>query len=104
MKLKLIPYVFVAFLLLVACGRVKVPTEYIQSDQLPSIYPDYIDVTVPVNVAPLTFMLDIPDADMIARYRVGAFATTIVLSHLLLPARWWDAVVRMLGKVKTPSK
>ena len=39
-----------------------------------------------------------------ARYRVGAFATTIVLSHLLLPARWWDAVVRMLGKVKTPSK
>ena len=71
MKLKHIPYVFVAFLLLVACGRVKVPTEYIQSDQLPSIYPDYIDVTVPVNIAPLTFMLDIPDADMIARYRVG---------------------------------
>ena len=71
MKLKHIPYVFVAVLLLVACGRVKVPTEYIQSDQLPSIYPDYIDVTVPVNIAPLTFMLDIPDADMIARYRVG---------------------------------
>ena len=39
-----------------------------------------------------------------ARYRVGAFATTIVLSHLLLPTRWWDAMVRMLGKVKTPSK
>ena len=39
-----------------------------------------------------------------ARYRVGAFATTIVLFHLLLPARWWDAVVRLLGKVKTPSK
>lgn len=39
-----------------------------------------------------------------ARYRVGMFATTIVLSHLLLPARWWDAMVRMLGKIKAPSK
>ena len=35
-----------------------------------------------------------------ARYRVGAFATTIVFFHWLLPSRWWDAIGRKLGKVK----
>ena len=33
------------------------------------------------------------------RYRAGAFATTIVFFHGLLPARWWDALMRKLGKV-----
>ena len=58
-------------LLLVSCGQPSVPTEYKQSNQLPKIYPDYVNVTVPVNIAPLTFMLDDPTTDMIARYKVG---------------------------------
>ena len=39
-----------------------------------------------------------------ARYRTGAFANTIVFFHWLLPTRWWDAVVRSLGKIKAPTK
>ena len=62
---------FFILLLLTACGQATVPTEYKQSDKYPKIYPDYINVTVPVNIAPLTFMLDNPVTDMIARYRVG---------------------------------
>ena len=58
-------------LILASCGQPSVPTEYKQSNQLPKIYPDYVNVTVPVNIAPLTFMLDDPTADMIARYRAG---------------------------------
>ena len=54
-----------------ACST-KVPTSFIESDALPRIYPDYVDVTIPVNIAPLTFELDDPDAeDMVARYAVG---------------------------------
>lgn len=56
---------------LTSCGQTSVPTEYKQSEQLPKIYPDYVNVTVPANIAPLTFMLDIPTADMIARYKAG---------------------------------
>ena len=59
------------FLLLTSCGQPSVPTDYKQSDQLPKIYPDYVNVTVPVNIAPLTFMLDNPTTDMIARYKAG---------------------------------
>ena len=39
-----------------------------------------------------------------ARYRTGAFANTIVFWHGVLPSRWWDAIVRSLGKIKAPEK
>ena len=35
-----------------------------------------------------------------ARYRVGFGAHTLVFLHAILPARWWDAMVRMGGKIK----
>ena len=60
-----------AILAVVACGKVSLPTEYEQSEALPAIYPDYIGVTVPVNVAPLTFEADQPADDMVASYAAG---------------------------------
>jgi len=71
MKMRYFALVVITTLLLAACGQATVPAEYTQSDKLPKIYPDYIDVTVPVNIAPLTFMLEEPTTDMIARYRAG---------------------------------
>jgi len=35
-----------------------------------------------------------------ARYRIGMASGTIVFFHALLPARWWDGIMRILGKVK----
>ena len=35
-----------------------------------------------------------------ARYRVGFGANTLVFLHTLLPARWWDALFRLGGKIK----
>jgi len=54
-----------------ACSP-SVPETYSESGELPKIYPDYVDVTIPVNIAPLTFELDDDEADgMIARYKAG---------------------------------
>ena len=36
----------------------SLPTHYTQVDALPRIFPDYVDVTVPPNIAPLNFMVD----------------------------------------------
>ena len=30
------------------------------------------------------------------RYRLGRFAFTTTVMHALLPARWWDAMVRKI--------
>ena len=59
-----------AALLLVACGS-KIPEKFSQSDDLPTIYPDYVDVTVPQNIAPLTFELDGKVDDMVTRLKAG---------------------------------
>lgn len=57
--------------LLFACGP-HVPETYTESEELPHIYPDYVDVTIPQNIAPLTFELDEEADGMIARYTAGA--------------------------------
>ena len=57
----------VATVLLAACGN-KIPDVYSQSEDLPNIYPDYANVTVPINIAPLTFKLDGKPYDMVARF------------------------------------
>lgn len=56
-----------AVLLFTACSQ-QLPTDFTQSDALPKIYPDYVDVTIPVNIAPLTFEMDGQWEEMAVRY------------------------------------
>ena len=57
--------------MLAGCSSPTVPEVFTDSKDLPKIYPDYIDVTIPINMAPLTFELDEEADEMIARYAVG---------------------------------
>ena len=59
-----------SYLILTACSQ-QLPTDFTQSDALPKIYPDYVDVTVPVNIAPLTFEMDDPSEEMAVRFSFG---------------------------------
>ena len=58
--------------LLLSCQKASVPSQYAEGSDLPTIYPDYVEVTVPVNIAPLTFEWDGDScADMVTRLTVG---------------------------------
>lgn len=62
------PFSIIAFAaMLTACSH-GLPTEYSESKSLPNIYPDYTGVTVPINIAPLTFEMDEPVEDMAVRF------------------------------------
>ena len=54
-------------LLICACSQ-QLPSDFTQSDSLPSIYPDYVDVTIPVNITPLAFEMDDQSEEMAVRY------------------------------------
>ena len=54
-----------------ACGN-QIPQNFWESDELPDIYPDYTNVTVPVNIAPLTFEIDGKADDVVARLTAGS--------------------------------
>ena len=45
-------------LLLLASCSAGVPGKYTDIDALPPIFPEYTDVTVPCNIAPLAFKVD----------------------------------------------
>ena len=57
-------------LLVCSCSK-QLPSDFTQSDKLPRIYPDYVNVTVPVNIAPLTFEMDDQSEEMAVRYSFG---------------------------------
>ena len=61
-------YIIISFtLLLCACSQ-QLPSDFTQSNLLPRIYPDYVDVTIPVNIAPLSFEMDDRWDEMAVRY------------------------------------
>ena len=62
--------IIVAITTLVACGN-KVPVNYDVSAELPHIYPDYANVTIPVNMAPLTFETEGTCDGIVARMTAG---------------------------------
>jgi hypothetical protein len=50
---------FLLLLLMVSCTKhPSLPSSYTQMDTKPCIWPDYTDVTVPPNIAPLNFLMD----------------------------------------------
>ena len=58
-------------LAMMGCSGPSVPEVFTESKDLPKIYPDYTNVSIPMNIAPLTFELDEVVDEMIARYAVG---------------------------------
>ncbi len=58
---------FLLQLLLASCA-VKVPGEYIQIEEKPTIYPDFTDITIPSNIAPLNFKIVDKGDKIIAKF------------------------------------
>lgn len=60
-------WILAAAALVTACGP-QVPKDYTASGEQPDIYPDYNGVTVPVNMAPLTFEMSQEAERIVARF------------------------------------
>ena len=85
--------------MLVGCGT-QVPEVFTEKDVLPRIYPDYVGVTIPVNVAPLTFALDESADGMVARYTAGD--VEIVCSGKMQPDT--DEWQQLISQATKPGK
>ena len=96
-------YLISAAILLMACGP-RLPHDYTQSEQLPKIYPDYVNVTIPVNMAPLTFQMDQQADEMVARFSIGGAVSEgneiICGGHNAAPDadEWRDLLTQAQGK------
>ena len=69
--MKKILSIIAAILLISSCSK-QLPTDFTQSDAYPYIYPAYMEVTIPVNIAPLAFeMYERQWEEMAVRYFFG---------------------------------
>ena len=81
-----------------ACGP-QVPGDYTASSAQPDIYPDYKGVTVPVNMAPLTFEMEHEAEEMVARLTADG-EELVCQGEKIQPSAddWQRLVARATGK------
>lgn len=93
------PLTLVAVLLLVSVSLFSCkPTETVSSEDLPPIWPDYVDVTIPEGISPMNFgpadSLDVKDMRVEIRNHTGK---TIMVSRgtaTRFPLRKWHRILR----------
>ena len=57
MRKSVLNTILLSLLMAMLMGCQSRPENVVQADSLPDIYPDYIDVTIPVGIAPLNFSM-----------------------------------------------
>ena len=85
--------------LLAACSN-GIPSNYRESSSLPYIYPDYTDVTIPVNMAPLTFETDGVDKEIVARFSAGGQEIICQGDKIQPDADDWQALVQSADSIQ----
>ena len=91
--------------LFLACTSPQVPTSYKDSQSLPNIYPDYVDVTIPVNMAPLHFQL-MPVADqteVITRFKCGDEELVCSGRKAMPSISDWQRLINSKGEANTAA-
>lgn len=68
---KLIITAICAIALLASCTSPSVPDSYNEAQRKPKIYPEYTDVTIPCNIAPMNFMVAENCEEAVAKFTYG---------------------------------
>ena len=102
-KLKMEAIKGIMFLLAVAaltgCHQTTVPDTFTDAGTEPGIYPDYRDVTVPVNIAPLSFLMTDSCDETVARFTADGF-TMVCGGDKVQPdmGQWREMLAQAAGK------
>ena len=82
----LLPSLLAILALAGACSSPKVPTEGVSDvSGLPAIYPDYTDIVIPPNIAPMNFEISIPGDEYVACVSASDGTRTVVAGN---PVKW----------------
>ncbi|MBQ9286236.1 MAG: PD40 domain-containing protein [Bacteroidaceae bacterium] len=75
----------------------KVPSSFTETNDLPTIYPDYVGVTVPANIAPLHFHIDHDSeaTDFVTRLTAGSESWALSGDDVRPGLKKWHKMVDM---------
>ncbi len=78
-----------------ACSGPSVPTEFTDTDAAPVIIPDYTDITIPCNIAPLNFTIDVEGEEYVTRLHTAGKPDGIVVGGrtVEIPVDRWHELI-----------
>jgi len=82
-------FIAITIMFLAACGP-KVPTSYTQENSKPEIFPDYTDVVIPANIAPLNFRIEEPGQKYVTIISSGSCKVSVGGEKVIIPSRKWE--------------
>lgn len=81
-----------AIVTLVSCTGI--PDQFTETGKLPDIFPDIVDITVPVNIAPLNFRLnDSPEKVFVLIEGKNGFIRTGGKTSIKIPVKKWNGLL-----------
>lgn len=78
--------------ILCACNGASVPSQYTPSSEAAIIFPDFQDVTMPVNMAPATFHIDSKGDEYVTRLTSGSASVVLGGADVCPSASEWAAL------------
>lgn len=85
-----------ALILLVSCAP-SVPEKSVAVDRLPGIYPQYADVTIPCNIAPLVFRVDEEGDAFVTRFSAAGKEVLVAGKDVAVSLREWQELLSVAG-------
>ena len=95
-------YLLAIVLAFASCQSTEVPAEYTQISEKPVIYPDYIDVTVPRNIAPLHFQLQNSYDEVVTRFKAGEDEVVLGGEKVLISKSDWQSLTTSACEGNSP--
>ena len=77
----------------IAACTAQLPEQYVDVDELPAIFPEYTDVTIPCNIAPLTFRVDVEADAYVTCFKVKGKETVVAGREAALSSDEWNALL-----------
>ena len=75
-RINYIAILTVAVLMVACTSHPSVPANCSQEDKVPTIFPDYTEVTIPANIAPMNFAVREAGEECVARLSCGTIQQT----------------------------
>lgn len=92
--MKKIIIILLSFVVMASCKRsAEIPQNYTDANTYAEIYPDYKDVTVPCNIAPLTFHIDTEADDYVTRLTSGGSSVNIGGRDVCPSQKEWNTLI-----------
>ena len=84
------PYIFLTAALVFLAGCTGIPDSSTKQDSAPSIFPDYTDVVIPSNIAPLNFRIEEKGQKYVTVLTGGTEKVVIRGEKVIIPSRKWN--------------